>query len=87
MWEEGEERRLKIEGKERGEIITVRGQSYVSPTLSSSKILTPHPPLRPASVYPPPLLGGGGGHTRRAERGGGGVNILEDERHRIALLQ
>jgi hypothetical protein len=24
--------------------------------LSSSKILTPHPPLRPASVYPPPLL-------------------------------
>ncbi len=27
-------------------------------------------------------------HTRRAERGmGGGVNILEDERNRIALLQ
>jgi hypothetical protein len=26
--------------------------------LSSSKILTPHPPLRPASVYPPPLLRG-----------------------------
>jgi hypothetical protein len=26
--------------------------------LSSSKILTPHPPLRPASVYPPPLLWG-----------------------------
>ncbi len=30
VWEEGEERRLKIEGKERREIITVRGQSYVS---------------------------------------------------------
>ncbi len=27
-------------------------------SLSSSKILTPHPPLRPASVYPPPLLRG-----------------------------
>jgi hypothetical protein len=26
--------------------------------LSSSKILTPHPPPRPASVYPPPLLRG-----------------------------
>ncbi len=26
--------------------------------LSSSKILIPHPPLRPASVYPPPLLRG-----------------------------
>ena len=47
--------------------------------LSSSKILTPHPPLRPASVA-------GGGQTRRAERGMG-VNILEDERNRIALLQ
>jgi hypothetical protein len=48
-------------------------------------------PLTPlsarASVYLPPLLGGGGGgHTRRAERGWG-VNILEDARHRIALLQ
>ncbi len=26
--------------------------------LASSKIFTPHPPLRPASVYPPPLLRG-----------------------------
>jgi hypothetical protein len=32
--------------------------------------IDPHPPLRPASVYPLPLLGGG--HTRRAERGVGG---------------
>jgi hypothetical protein len=46
--------------------------------------IDPPPPLRPASVYPPPLLGEGG-HTRQAERGEGD-NILEDERHRIALL-
>ncbi len=32
----------------------------------------PHPPLRPASVYPPPLLRAGGRQTRRAERGVGG---------------
>ncbi len=38
--------------------------------LSSSKILTPHPPLCPASVYPPFVAGGG--QTRRAERGMGG---------------
>jgi hypothetical protein len=49
-------------GLPRREIITVRGQSYVC--LSSSKILTPHPPLRPASVHPLPLLGGGGGGGR-----------------------
>jgi hypothetical protein len=48
--------------------------------LSSSKILTPHPPLRPASVLR--------GEDRLAGwRGGWGVNILEDERNRIALLQ
>ncbi len=53
--------------------------------LSSSKILTPHPPLPLASVYPPPLLRG----EDRLVRGrrGWGVNILEDERNRIALLQ
>jgi hypothetical protein len=46
--------------------------------------INPPPPLRPASV---PLLGGGGwgGHIRRAARGVGD-NILEDERHRSALL-
>jgi hypothetical protein len=37
--------------------------------LSSSEILTPHPPLRPASVY---AFVAGGGQTRRAERGMGG---------------
>jgi hypothetical protein len=47
--------------------------------------IDPRPPLRRVSGYPPPLLGGGG--TRGAERGVGGVNIFEDERHRIALLQ
>jgi hypothetical protein len=55
--------------------------------LSSSKILTiltPHPPLR---VNPPPFLGGGGEDTLAGRRGGWGVNILEDESHRIALLQ
>jgi hypothetical protein len=48
--------------------------------LSSSKILTPHPPTRPASVLR--------GEDRLARRRGGwGVNILEDERNKIALLQ
>ncbi len=43
--------------------------------------MTPHPPLRPASVYPPPLLRGE--DTLAGWRGGWGVNILEDARHRI----
>ncbi len=38
--------------------------------LPSSKILTPHPPHRPASVYPPPLVRGEDTLARR--RGGGG---------------
>jgi hypothetical protein len=54
-------------------------------SLSSSKILTPHPPLRLASVSSPPKKGGG--YTLAGRRGGWGVNILEDERDRIALLQ
>jgi hypothetical protein len=42
--------------------------------LSSSIILTPHPSLLSASVYPPPppAFVAGGGQTRRAERGMGG---------------
>jgi hypothetical protein len=53
--------------------------------LSSSKILTlPSPSLPGESVLPPQQRRGV--HTRRAERGWG-VNILEDERNRIALLQ
>ncbi len=42
------------------------------------------PPLRPASVSSP--RNKGDGYTLAGRRGGG-VNILEDERHRIALLQ
>jgi hypothetical protein len=38
--------------------------------LASSKILTPHPPLRPASVYPPPWLQGE--DTLAGRRGGWG---------------
>ncbi len=56
--------------------------------LSSSKILTPPPPSPSPpgeSVLPPQQRRGV--HTRRAEMGMGGVNILEDERNRIALLQ
>jgi hypothetical protein len=52
--------------------------------ISSSKILTPHPPLRPASLYSPRNKGG---YSLAGRRGGWGVNILEDERNRIALLQ
>jgi hypothetical protein len=44
--------------------------------------IDPPNPLRLASVSPPPNKV----HTRRAERGVGG-QYLEDERHRIALLQ
>ncbi len=67
------------EGLGRREIITVRGQSC----LASSKILTPHPPLRPASAYPPPLLRGE--DTLAGWRGGWGVIILEDARHSSVL--
>jgi hypothetical protein len=50
------------------------------------QILTP--PLSARRVCPPPNKGGGYIiHTCRAGEGGGGVKILEDERHRIALLQ
>jgi hypothetical protein len=48
----------------RREIITVRGQTYVS------CILTLHTPLRLASVYPPPLGWGGGGEDTLAGVGG-----------------
>jgi hypothetical protein len=40
--------------------------------LASSKLLTPPPPHRPASLYPP-AFGAGGGHTRWVERGGGSI--------------
>jgi hypothetical protein len=68
----------------RREIITVRGESPMSLVFQN---IDPHPLLRSASVYTPPPLFGGEEDTLAGRRGGGGVNILEDERHRIALLQ
>jgi hypothetical protein len=48
---------------------------------------SPSPPGECVQLYSVhPAFVAGGGHTRQAERGMG-VNILEDERHRIALLQ
>ncbi len=44
------------------------------------------PPLSPPSESVLPRTKGGGVHTRRAVRGWG-INILEDERQRIGLLQ
>ncbi len=41
--------------------------------LASSEILTPHPPHRPASVYPPPLWCGGRDTLARGRRGGGSI--------------
>ncbi len=46
----------------------------------------PPPPLSARRVCTPRLYGGGG-DTLAGRRGGRGVNILEDEGHRIALLQ
>jgi hypothetical protein len=46
--------------------------------------IDPPPPSPPGEcVLPPPKAGG----THSPGGGGMGVNILEDERHRIALLQ
>ncbi len=53
---------------------------------ASSKILTPHPPLHPASVSSSRTKGGGGGGGYTVA-GRWGVNILEDARHWIGLLQ
>jgi hypothetical protein len=53
--------------------------------LAFPELLTPPPPLHPASVSFP-LTKGGGVHTRLAVRGWG-VNISEDAIHRIGLLQ
>jgi hypothetical protein len=46
--------------------------------LASSKLLTPHPPLRPASVR--------GEDTLARWRGGWGVNILEGAKHSSVLI-
>ncbi len=46
----------------------------------------PPTPLSTRQVCPPPATKAEGTHSPGGE-GGGGVNILEDERHRIGLLQ
>jgi hypothetical protein len=55
--------------------------------MASSELLTPPPPLHPASVSPPPAPKAGGGVYTRQEVRGWGVNISEDARHWIGLLQ
>jgi hypothetical protein len=50
------------------------------------RTIDPPPPLHSASVSSPCTKGGGYIHTRRAVRGWG-VNISEDARHWIGLLQ
>ncbi len=50
------------------------------------QLLTPPPPLHPAIVSSPRTKDGGGVHTRSAVRGWG-VNLSEDARHWIGLLQ
>jgi hypothetical protein len=54
--------------------------------LSSSKILTPHPPLRLASVSSPPTKAGVHTHSPVGEGDEGSI-FWKDERDRIALLQ
>ncbi len=49
--------------------------------------IDPRPPLHPASMSSPRTKGGGRGYYLAGRWGGGGVNILEDARHRIGLLQ
>ncbi len=53
--------------------------------------IDPPPPLHPASVSSPRTKGGGeggtGGYTLAGRWAGWGVNILEDARHWIGLLQ
>jgi hypothetical protein len=57
----------KMRGDICREIITVRGQSYVSLFQNINS-----PPTSPPGECVPPAFVGGGGHTRRAERGMGG---------------
>ncbi len=54
-------------------------------SLSSSKILTPRPPLRLASVSSPPPPTNAGVRTRRAERGMGGQYFGRRERQDCPL--
>ncbi len=63
--------------------IIVRGQSY----FSRLPKYWPSIPLSARRVCPAPATKAGGTHTLAGRRGGWGVNILEDERNRIVLLQ
>jgi hypothetical protein len=63
----GAEGRSGRVGGTRWEIITVRGQSYVSR-------LPKYWPPPPASVSSPPHKGGGGGYTLAGQRGGWGTS-------------
>jgi hypothetical protein len=66
-------------------IFTVREQSYpISLVFQNIDPPSPSPPGE-CVVYPSAFVGGEDTLARR--RGGWGVNILEDERDRIALLQ
>ncbi len=49
--------------------------------------IDPPPPLHPANVSSPRTIGGGGGTHLPGGEGGWVVNILEDARHWIGLLQ
>ncbi len=53
------------------------------------QIIDPPPPYRPGSMKPPPppAFGGEGGTHSLGGEGGGGINISEDARHWIRLLQ
>ncbi len=61
--------------------------TYIEFRAVSSIFQTVHPPpLLPLASVSSPRIKGGGVHTRRAVRGWG-VNISEDARHWIGLLQ
>jgi hypothetical protein len=63
---------------------TVRGQSYFISLVFQN--IDPPIPLSARRVCPPPATKAGGTHSPGGE-GDGGVNILEDDRNMIALLQ
>ncbi len=62
--------------------------TYIEYRAVSGVFRTIYPTPRTQRVCPPPApTRGKGVHTRRAARGWGGVNISEDARHWIGLLQ
>jgi hypothetical protein len=79
---------LNRNGTPQSTYFTVRGQSYLISLVFQNIDPPPpsHPPLRPASLSSPSNKGGGG-YTLAGRRGRWGVNILEDERNKIGLLQ